>query len=104
VLSGCCASIRLTEETVQVTVADTVGCGDSFAAGVLLGRLRPDLIPAEVCLTVANAIGAATAERSSAGRNVATLERVKAILGEAGETRALEGLGKWAQASQALTR
>ena len=89
---------------VQVTVADTVGCGDSFAAGVLLGRLRPDLIPAEVCLTVANAIGAATAERSSAGRNVATLERVKAILGEAGETRALEGLGKWAQASQALTR
>ena len=62
VLSGCCASIRLTEETVQVTVA--------------------------------NAIGAATAERSSAGRNVATLERVKAILGEAGETRALEGLGK----------
>lgn len=43
----------------SVNVCDTVGCGDSLAAALVLGRLRGlDLGP---CLRLANAVGAATA-------------------------------------------
>lgn len=40
----------------QVDVRDTVGCGDSFAAAVVLGYCRQHSIPAVMAL--ANAVGA----------------------------------------------
>ena len=49
----------------QVDVADTVGCGDSFAAAVALGFTRGHRIPP--LLALANAVGAATAMGSGAG-------------------------------------
>ena len=50
---------------VQVDVADTVGCGDSFAAAVALGFTRGNAVPP--LLALANAVGAATATASGAG-------------------------------------
>ncbi len=55
-----------------------VGCGDSFAAAVVLGFTREHSIPAVMAL--ANAVGAATAMGQGAGRNVASAERVSALL------------------------
>lgn len=49
----------------QVDVQDTVGCGDSFAAAVVLGFTRGHRIPP--LLALANAVGAATAMGSGAG-------------------------------------
>jgi fructose-1-phosphate kinase PfkB-like protein len=49
----------------QVDVADTVGCGDSFAAAVALGFVRRVRVPP--LLALANAVGAATAMGSGAG-------------------------------------
>lgn len=63
---------------VQVEVADTVGCGDSFAAAIALGYIRGE--PPATTLALANAVGAATATRSGAGRNVAEAARVAEIL------------------------
>lgn len=62
----------------QVDVADTVGCGDSFAAAVALGFIKGE--PPATTLALANAVGAATATRSGAGRNVAEAPRVAEIL------------------------
>ena len=50
---------------MQVDVADTVGCGDSFAAAVLMGFTRRHSIPATLAL--ANAVGGATAMGKGAG-------------------------------------
>ncbi|CAD7705348.1 unnamed protein product [Ostreobium quekettii] len=72
---------------VQVEVSDTVGCGDSFAAGVALGYIEGwDL---EGALELANAVGAATAMGRGAGRNVASTSDVLHILtdGRTGEAR-----------------
>ncbi len=46
-------------------VADTVGCGDSFAAAIALGFTRRHALPP--MLALANAVGAATATGSGAG-------------------------------------
>ncbi|GKV20207.1 hypothetical protein SLEP1_g30365 [Rubroshorea leprosula] len=58
----------------QVKVIDTVGCGDSFVAAVAFGFIHD--IPLISTLAIANAVGAATAMGSGAGRNVATLKQV----------------------------
>lgn len=95
-----------------VEVGDTVGCGDSAAAAVVLGYLNvvkarrqraaamtkqsedaaagtgaSNDLPAselrallEETLTLATAVGAATATGTGAGRNVATAEKVRALL------------------------
>lgn len=64
----------------KVNVIDTVGCGDSFVAAVAFGFVHN--IPMIHTLTIANAVGAATATGCGAGRNVATfvktMELVKA--------------------------
>lgn len=59
-------------------VADTVGCGDSFAAAVLFGRSRGAGLAATLAL--ANAVGAATATGRGAGRRVAARAHVVALL------------------------
>ena len=55
-----------------------MGCGDSFAAAVVLGFTRGHSIPAVMAL--ANAVGAATAMGQGAGRNVASSRQVQALL------------------------
>ncbi|PNW78680.1 hypothetical protein CHLRE_09g387050v5 [Chlamydomonas reinhardtii] len=65
---------------VKVDVVDTVGCGDSFAAAIVMGFINgwaPD-----VTLGLANAVGGATATGRGAGRNVARPETVLRLLGE----------------------
>ncbi|CAI5471428.1 unnamed protein product [Closterium sp. Yama58-4] len=62
----------------KVDVADTVGCGDSFAAAVAMGLLSDE--GPSTTLALANAVGAATAMGSGAGRNVARAARVAEIL------------------------
>lgn len=57
--------ISLLPARVQVDVQDTVGCGDSFAAAIVLGYTRGHRIPP--LLALANAVGAATAMGSGAG-------------------------------------
>ncbi|GLU03629.1 hypothetical protein SLE2022_208180 [Rubroshorea leprosula] len=62
----------------QVKVIDTVGCGDSFVAAVAFGFIHD--IPLISTLAIANAVGAATAMGSGAGRNVATLKQVTELI------------------------
>jgi len=69
------------QRALKVDVRDTVGCGDSFAAAVILGYTRQHSIPAVMAL--ASAVGAATAMGSGAGRNVAKAEAVAALLEKA---------------------
>lgn len=61
-----------------MNVIDTVGCGDSFVAAVAFGYMHN--LPLVYTLTIANAVGAATAMGSGAGRNVATLEKVMELI------------------------
>lgn len=63
---------------MQVDVADTVGCGDSFAAAVVLGYIQNQ--PLETVLALANAVGAATATSCGAGRNVASMQVVRQLM------------------------
>ncbi|GIL69748.1 hypothetical protein Vretimale_10235 [Volvox reticuliferus] len=70
------ASTRL--GAIKVEVLDTVGCGDSFAAAVVMGFISG--WPGDVTLALANAVGAATATGRGAGRNVARLEKVLELL------------------------
>ncbi|XP_051142321.1 fructokinase-1-like [Andrographis paniculata] len=58
----------------KVNVIDTVGCGDSFVAPIAFGYIH-DMSLVQT-LTVANAVGAATATGCGAGRNVAALNKV----------------------------
>ena len=62
-------------------MADTVGCGDSFAAAVVLGYINRK--PLAHVLALANAVGAATAMSTGAGRNVASAEGVRLLLQQA---------------------
>ncbi|CAM8988014.1 unnamed protein product [Rhodiola kirilowii] len=62
----------------KVNVCDTVGCGDSFVAAIAYGYIHK--LSKINALTLANAVGAATATGSGAGRNVATLEKVLNIM------------------------
>ena len=63
---------------LQVSVQDTVGCGDSFAAGIVLGYIQKQ--PLEPVLALSNAVGAATATSMGAGRNVASATTVRGLL------------------------
>lgn len=65
----------------QVEVKDTVGCGDSFAAAIVLGYTRTHDVHATLLL--ANAVGAATAMGRGAGTNVADAQTVMKLLNEA---------------------
>lgn len=77
-------SLLITKSTIscapafKVNVVDTVGCGDSFTAAVAFGFLHD--MPAINTITLANAVGAATATGCGAGRNVAGLSKVIEIL------------------------
>ena len=57
-------------KTFQVDVADTVGCGDSFAAAIVVGYIN--LMPMITTLALENAVGGATTMGCGAGRNVVT--------------------------------
>ncbi|CAN8295267.1 unnamed protein product [Cochlearia groenlandica] len=77
---GSKGSILVTKSSVsvapafKVNVVDTVGCGDSFVAAIALGYIRN--MPLVSTLTIANAVGAATAMGCGAGRNVAKRDQV----------------------------
>ncbi|KAH8947085.1 hypothetical protein BDL97_11G022100 [Sphagnum fallax] len=64
----------------KVDVVDTVGCGDSFAAAVMLGYNMRVSVPITTTIALANAVGAATAMGQGAGRNVASAAKVTDIL------------------------
>jgi len=71
----------------QVTVADTVGCGDAFVAGMLLGLLESGQSEAEVDLytlgkiaTFANATAALTATGSGVIPSLPTRQQVEEFL------------------------
>ncbi|XP_073153690.1 uncharacterized protein [Henckelia pumila] len=64
----------------KVNVIDTVGCGDSFVAAIAFGYIHK--LPLICTLTIANAVGAATAMGCGAGRNVAKTNQVMEILRE----------------------
>ncbi|ONK78710.1 uncharacterized protein A4U43_C02F21630 [Asparagus officinalis] len=83
---GSKGSVLVTKSSIScapsfnVDVVDTVGCGDSYTAAIALGYLHN---MSGICtLTLANAVGAATAASMGAGRNVATLDKVLGILRE----------------------
>lgn len=65
----------------KVNVVDTVGCGDSFVAAIAYGYIHN--LPTVDALTIANAVGAATATGCGAGRSVATLEKVLELMTKA---------------------
>ncbi|KAL3143635.1 hypothetical protein ABBQ38_002431 [Trebouxia sp. C0009 RCD-2024] len=69
------------QPALEVTVGDTVGCGDSFAAAIVMGYIRSHDIPSTMAL--ANAVGAATAMGTGAGTNVASANTVVQLLTEA---------------------
>ncbi|XP_047937911.1 fructokinase-1 [Salvia hispanica] len=62
----------------KVDVIDTVGCGDSFVAAIAFGFIHT--MPLVYTLTIANAVGAATAMGCGAGRNVAALKQVMELV------------------------
>ncbi|XP_073315848.1 uncharacterized protein [Primulina huaijiensis] len=64
----------------KVNVIDTVGCGDSFVAAIAFGYIHE--LPLICTLTIANAVGAATAMGCGAGRNVAKMKQVMEIARE----------------------
>jgi sugar/nucleoside kinase (ribokinase family) len=66
----------------KVSVVDTTGAGDSFDAAIVYGTLKgwPDRDVA----TLANAVGAVKVGKKAAGRNVPTLDEVKAFLRDKG--------------------
>lgn len=64
----------------KVNVMDTVGCGDSFVAAIAYGYIHN--MPLVHTLTIANAVGAATATGCGAGRNVANLQKVTTLMKE----------------------
>ncbi|KAJ9564979.1 hypothetical protein OSB04_000945 [Centaurea solstitialis] len=64
----------------KVNVMDTVGCGDSFVAAIAFGYIHN--MPLVHTLTIANAVGAATATGCGAGRNVANLQKVVELIKE----------------------
>lgn len=71
---------------------DTVGCGDSFAAAIVLGYTRTHDVHATLLL--ANAIGAATAMGRGAGTNVADAATVLRVLNSARTSATSDGVLK----------
>eukprot|EP01024_Parvocaulis_polyphysoides_P016730 TRINITY_DN17426_c0_g2_i1.p1 TRINITY_DN17426_c0_g2~~TRINITY_DN17426_c0_g2_i1.p1 ORF type:complete len:255 (+),score=41.75 TRINITY_DN17426_c0_g2_i1:113-877(+) len=88
------------QEGLKVDVVDTVGCGDSFAAAILLGYINQQ--PPETALALANAVGAATATGRGAGRNVARPEQVQKLLKYQIQTAAINKQQKYMDALQLL--
>lgn len=87
--------IRSDKELYQVPgfvvdVKDPIGAGDSFAAGIIFGMLNH--LPLEQSARLANAIGAATASKTGAGRNVARREEVLALLDEERDQELLKAI------------
>jgi ribokinase len=64
---------------LDVSVVDTTGAGDAFAAGQIVGRLAD--LPGETCCLLANALGAAAVRRSGAGLAMPGSEEVRYLLG-----------------------
>ena len=86
---GCTAHTRRERHVLpalEVEALDTVGCGDSFAAAIVLGRLRSHAL--RPTLALANAVGAATATGRGAGRNVARAVHVAELLAAAASDEA----------------
>lgn len=81
------------QEGYKVDVEDTVGCGDSFAAAISLGfwMCRRGEADIESTLALAGAVGAATAMGEGAGRNVADIARIQAILERSGSSNKVQG-------------
>ena len=74
-------------------MADTVGCGDSFAAAVVLGYIQRQ--PLESVLALSNAVGAATATSPGAGRNVASADTVRDLLSRQASSSSAGQFGGW---------
>ena len=68
------------QESYPIDLVDSVGCGDSFDAALLLGRMRRS--GARATLRLACAAGAATAEGHGAGRNVGTPTRMRELVAQ----------------------
>ena len=81
------------QEGYTVEVEDTVGCGDSFAAAIALGfrMCKQGEANIESSLALAGAVGAATAMGEGAGRNVADIPRIRAILEPAKSSQKVQG-------------
>jgi hypothetical protein len=79
--TDCCCVFLCSHLPLQVDVKDTVGCGDSFAAAIVLGYTRTHDVHATLLL--ANAVGAATATGRGAGTNVADAKTVHELLQQA---------------------
>ncbi len=71
----------------KVKVVDTTGAGDSFDAAIVYGTLK-GWNEADTA-TLANAVGAVKVGKKAAGRNVPTLDEVKALLAERGKPLAV---------------
>lgn len=77
-----------------------MGCGDSFAAAVVLGYINGATPVAT--LTLANAVGAATATGRGAGRNVATAAKVMSLLKQQTDKGVIAASGSRQDVSSAL--
>lgn len=64
---------------LDVSVVDTTGAGDAFAAGQIVGRLAD--LPGETCCLLANALGAAAVRHSGAGLAMPGSAEVRDLLG-----------------------
>lgn len=62
----------------KVKIVDSVGCGDSFAAAIVMGYTQG--WKPSVALALANAVGACTATKEGAGQNVASRQHVEELL------------------------
>jgi sugar/nucleoside kinase (ribokinase family) len=62
---------------ISVPMRDTMGAGDVFNAAFVVAMMTGQSLPE--CGAIANAAGAATVQKFGAGRNVPTLEEVKAL-------------------------
>ncbi|KAK9814389.1 hypothetical protein WJX72_005061 [[Myrmecia] bisecta] len=67
VLCSCHPSENFRQHALKVDVKDTVGCGDSFAAAVVLGYTRKQAIPQIMALANARAAGHGSRNGSSNG-------------------------------------
>ncbi|MGH2607068.1 MAG: carbohydrate kinase family protein, partial [Anaerolineales bacterium] len=67
---------------IPVSTVDTTGAGDSVAAAAIYGYLRRLSLADLADLT--NATGAAKVQKSGTGRNMPTLEEIRAVLQTAG--------------------
>ncbi|MDQ2997771.1 MAG: carbohydrate kinase family protein [Chloroflexota bacterium] len=68
----------ITHPSVAVSMVDTVGAGDSFAAAFIAGWLRGGTL--DDCAMLANAMGALTVTQRGAGTRIPARERLLALL------------------------